>query len=401
VRKPRSQSFAPRIVAIGVVACLMSAACATATATGTGATPSSPSSPNPGPTSSSSLTATVPPSPTPGPSASKGAGCLVGEAWNNYAEERIAQWDQPAIEKELAAAGDDYLATDAASSQETQRTQIDKLVAKGAKVIVLRAQGGSVGLMDPANLKAVERAVAAGVAVIAYDDLIESPSVLWISIDQVEAGRAEARAILAARPKGNYVIIRGMKGQPLEALRASGIDEVLQPVIARGDIEIVAEPYTVNWDPSTAQTEMAQILARNKSIDAVIAESDGMATGAIAALKEVDLAGKVAVGGQDADWISLARVAAGIQTVSVWPDLRTMGTVAGDAAVALCKDPDISKLKGTKLYSSPGHNQVPSILLAPKAITKDNLNLVLEAGWLPKDYLCASIDPSGAPSACR
>jgi D-xylose transport system substrate-binding protein len=386
----KSGAPAAKVVAIGVVACLIAAACGSATVSGTQP-----------PAPSSSIPSQIGPSlSTPGPTAPGASACLVGEAWNNYADERIALWDQPAVEKPIVAAGDDYDWVDAKSSAETQATQIDDLVAKGAKVIIVLPQDVS---NSSGTQRAIDRAVGAGVAVIAYDRVIDSPRVLLVAFDLVEIGRMEARAILAARPKGNYAIIKGdPQGQVEPDLMASGIHEILQPAIDRGDIKIVAETYTVNWDPFAAQTEMQAILTENQNkIDAVIAESDGMASGAIAALKEVGLDGKVAVAGRGGDTGSLNKVALGTQTVDVWPDPRLMGAAAGDAAVALCKNPDISKLKGTTLYSSPGHNQIPSFLLAPQAITKDNLNVVVDAGWTTKDYLCANIDPSKAPPACR
>jgi len=128
-----------------------------------------------------------------------------------------------------------------------------------------------------------------------------------------------------------------------------------------------------------------------------------VASGAVAALEEVGLDGKVAVAGQGGgdDWWDLNHVAAGTQTVDVWTDTRLMGKAAGDAAVALCKNPDISKLSGTTKLSVPGGSQVTSILLTPQAITKENLDLVIDSGWLKKADVCASIAPSGAPPACR
>jgi D-xylose transport system substrate-binding protein len=379
VRKPKSPGFAPRVVAIGVVACLIGSACST--------------------TAGTSSPAAVPSSSAPGQTA---PGCLVGEAWNNYAEEVIELWHQPAVEKQILAAGYDYDWVDAKSSSETQATQIDELVAEGAKVIIVRVQGYETSL-PPETRSAIDRAAAAGVAVIAYEYLVDDPKALIVAFDPVEIGRLEARAILAAKPKGNYVILKGdPRGQFLPDLMASGIHEVLQPAIDKGDIKIVAETSIVNWDPNTALEAMRSILSQNQNkVDAVIAESDGMAAGAIEALKEVGLDGKVAVAGQGGDTWSLNHVAAGTQTVDVWPDPRLMGKAAGDAAVAPCKNPDIARLEGTSPLSLPGPTQVPSILLKPQAITKDNLNVVLDAGWVTKDYVCASIAPSKAPPACR
>ena len=107
-----------------------------------------------------------------------------------------------------------------------------------------------------------------------------------------------------------------------------------------GDIKIVGETYTDNWDPAKAQTEMEQFLtAANNDVHAVLSENDGMAGGVVAALEAQGLAGKVPVSGQDGDQAALNRVALGTQTVDVWKDARELGKAAGEAAVAAVQGP--------------------------------------------------------------
>ena len=104
-----------------------------------------------------------------------------------------------------------------------------------------------------------------------------------------------------------------------------------------GQIKIVGETYTDNWDPSKAQTEMEQFLTQNENkVDAVLAQNDGMAGGVVSALAAQGLAGRVPVSGQDGDAPALNRVALGLQTVDVWKDARLLGTAAGQSAVQLC-----------------------------------------------------------------
>ena len=111
-----------------------------------------------------------------------------------------------------------------------------------------------------------------------------------------------------------------------------------------GDIKIVGETYTDNWDPAKAQTEMEQFLtADNNDVQAVLSENDGMAGGVVAALTAQGLAGKVPVSGQDGDQAALNRVALGTQTVDVWKDARELGKSAGEAAIQLCKDKPTSR----------------------------------------------------------
>jgi D-xylose transport system substrate-binding protein len=124
-----------------------------------------------------------------------------------------------------------------------------------------------------------------------------------------------------------------------------------------------------------------------------------MAGGVIAALTARGLAGKVPVSGQDGDKAALNRVALGTQTVDVWKDARMLGKSAGESAIQLCKNSDPSKVTGTAKFTTPGNNSLSSILLTPNPITKDNLNVVLDAGWVTKADLCQGV-PTGRATVC-
>jgi D-xylose transport system substrate-binding protein len=119
----------------------------------------------------------------------------------------------------------------------------------------------------------------------------------------------------------------------------------------------------------------------------------------IAALTARGLAGKVPVSGQDGDKAALNRVALGTQTVDVWKDARMLGKSAGESAIQLCKNSDPSKVTGTAKFTTPGNNSLSSILLTPNPITKDNLNVVLDAGWVTKADLCQGV-PAGRATVC-
>ena len=328
------------------------------------------------------------------PSAGGAAGCKVGVSWNNYQEERWAKWDEPAIKEALAAAGAEYISNDAKSSAETQASNVENLISQGAKVVIILAQDGT------AIKPSVTAAIDAGVPVIAYDRLIEDPKALYITFDNVEVGRMQARAIFEAVPKGNYVIIKGNSADANADFLRSGMEEIIGAAVTAGDIKIVGETYTDNWDPALAQTEMEQFLtANNNDVDAVLSENDGMAGGVIAALAAQGLDGEVPVSGQDGDLAALNRVALGTQTVDVWKDARELGKAAGEAAAQLCSDKDIKKVAGTIQFQSPEGNDMTSILLTPIPITKDNLNVVLDAGWITKDVLCKDVTP-GSVGGC-
>ncbi len=294
-----------------------------------------------------------------------GGDCVVGVSWNNYQEERWAKFDEPAIKEAVEAGGGTYISNDAKSSAETQASNVENLISQGANVLVILAQDGTA--IKPSVASAIEN----GVPVIAYDRLIEDENALYITFDNVEVGRMEAEEVFKVVPSGNYVIIKGNKADANADFLRSGYDEVIGDAVTAGDIKIVGETYTDNWDPAKAQTEMEQFLTANSNdVDAVLSENDGMAGGVVAALEAQGLAGQVPVSGQDGDQAALNRVALGTQTVSVWKDARLLGKSAGDAAIALCANPDAASVEGTAPFTTPGGIDVTSILLAPQPISR-------------------------------
>jgi D-xylose transport system substrate-binding protein len=331
----------------------------------------------------------------PGTDAGGGGGdCVVGVSWNNFQEPRWALWDEPAMQAAIEAGGGSYISTDAGSSAETQLSDVENLIAQGANVVVILAQDGT------AILPAVSTALSNGVPVIAYDRLIEDSGALYITFDNVEVGRLQAEVIFDLVPEGNYVIIKGNAADANADFLRAGYEEVIGEAVASGAITIVGESYTDNWDPAVAQTNMEQFLTdADNDVQAVLSENDGMAGGVIAALEAQGLAGQVPVSGQDGDLPALNRVALGTQTVDVWKDARELGTAAGEAAIQLCANPDIAAVEGTAPFSSPGGNELTSILLTPIPITQDNLDVVLDAGWIDQATLCQGVE-AGTVEVC-
>jgi D-xylose transport system substrate-binding protein len=320
---------------------------------------------------------------------------IVGVSWNNYNEERWALWDEPAIQAALDEGGAQYINSDAGSSAEQQLADVENLIAQGADALIILAQDGT------AILPAVQSALDQGIPVIAYDRLIEDPGALYITFDNVGVGRLQAEVIYDMVPTGNYVIIKGNAADANADFLRAGYEQVIGEAAAAGDINIVFEEYTDNWDPALAQTNMEQALTQaNNDVQAVLSENDGMAGGVVAALEQQGLAGQIPVSGQDGDQAALNRVALGTQSVSVWKDARELGTAAGTAAVALAQGTALDQVAGVVQFDSPGGNSMTSILLEPIAIVQDNLNLVVDAGWIDAATLCQGVE-AGSVEVCE
>ena len=318
-------------------------------------------------------------------------GKVIGVSWSNFQEERW-KTDEAAMKAAIAAAGDKYISADAQSSAQKQLADIESMIAQGANVLIVLAQDSS------AIAPAVQKAVDEGIPVIGYDRLIENPNAFYITFDNKEVGRMQARAVFAVKPAGNYAFIKGSSADPNADFLFSGQMEVLKDAIAAGKIKNVGEAYTDGWLPANAQKNMEQILTKNNNkVDAVVASNDGTAGGAIAALAGQGMAGAVPVSGQDGDHAALNRVALGTQTVSVWKDARELGKQAAEIAALLASGKKMSEVPGVvKFAGGPKKVEMNSLFLKPIPITKDNLGIVIDAGWIKKDEVCQGVKPGTA-----
>jgi D-xylose transport system substrate-binding protein len=346
----------------------------------------------------------------------------IGVSWNNFNEERWAKADEKAMKEVFEAEGVNYISTDAGSSPEQQVTDVQNLISQGADALIILAQDGT------AILPAVEEAAAAGIPVVGYDRLIESPEAFYLTFDNVEVGRMQAQAIVDLVPEGNYVFIKGNQADANADFLRGGQEEVLTEAAgctaitpdnpdAECPIKNVGESYTDNWAPEVAQTNMEQFLTQNNNeVDAVVASNDGMAGGVVAALEAQGLAGQVPVSGQDGDGAALNRVALGTQTVSVWKNAFALGAAAADIATQLAGGAEFDAISvdvaaldesyassapaagpDAAPFTTPGGVEVTSIILTPIPVTQDNLNEPIDAGWVENSVVCAGVEAGAVP----
>ncbi len=321
-------------------------------------------------------------------------GKTVAVSWKIFQEERWKR-DEAVIKKIVEDAGDRYISADAQGSAAKQLTDVESLISQGADVLLI------VPYDSEAIMPAVEQAKNEGIPTIAYDVQIEDPSVLYMTFDNVGVGRLMAQEILKVKDKGNFAVIKGDQGDPNATFLYNGMMEVLKDKLDSGDIKIVGEASSDGWKPENAQKNMEQILTANDNkVDAVLSENDGMAGGVVAALSAQGLAGTVPVTGQDGDLAAINRVALGTQTVSIWKDSRALGKAAAEAALMLADGKSMEDVPGVSKFSDGKKGvEMNSVLLAPTPITKDNINVVIDAGWIDKATACAGV-AAGSVAAC-
>ena len=314
-------------------------------------------------------------------SAALAEGNIIGVSWASFQEER---WkiDEAAMVAAIEAAGDKYISADAQSSSAKQLTDIEALIAQGANALIINAwDKDAIG-------PAIESAAAEGIPVIGYDRLIEDARTFYLTFDNKGVGRIIAETVSAVVPEGNYAIIKGDPGDPNAAFLLEGMMEVIGDDVAAGKIKIVGEAFSDSWKPENAQKNMEQILtANNNDVDAVLSQNDGMAGGVVAALAAQGLV--IPVGGQDGDLAAINRVARGSQTVSVWKDSRQLGKAAGEIAAALAGGAAMNEVPGASMFNGGEKGvEMNAILLSPTPITKDNLDVAINAGHISKEQAC-------------
>ncbi len=292
-------------------------------------------------------------------------GLVIGLSMDTLKEARW-QKDRDLFVSRAEELGATVLVQSANSDDTRQIQDVKSLLANDIDVLVLIPHDGV------AMAEGVRLAREAGVPVIAYDRLIRDSELdLYLSFDNVRVGEMQARFLVdRLGGKGRLVRIYGAPTDNNARLFKQGQDNVLEPLIARGDIEVLHEDWAVDWSPSNAKKIMnAAITSHGNRIEGVLASNDGTAGGAIQSLKEAQLAGKVAVTGQDADLVACQRIMAGTQSMTVYKPVKQLAQRAAELAV------DFAQGRPVVANGSVdnGQRQVPSVLLDVVAVTRDNL----------------------------
>ncbi|MEI2465247.1 sugar ABC transporter substrate-binding protein [Niallia taxi] len=301
----------------------------------------------------------------------------VGFSLDTLQEDRWYK-DKEAFEKKVLELGGEVKTLAANGVDSVQIKQAELLIAEGVDVLVVVPHNAEV------SAEIVDKAHKANVKVVSYDRLIKNADVdYYISYDNKKVGQLQAQEILKKQKKGNFAYIGGAETDNNAVLFREGAMEVLQPYIDKGDIKLVFDKYTDEWQPEIAETNMKQALKENNNnIQAVIAANDGTAGGVINALQAI---GKtIPVSGQDAEITGLKRILAGSQTMTVYKPIQV---IAEDAAAIAMKAGKNEKIDTTATVNN-GKNDVPSILLDPVTVTKSNIDeTVIKDKFITEDEL--------------
>ncbi|WJY54243.1 substrate-binding domain-containing protein [Streptomyces chengbuensis] len=307
---------------------------------------------------------------------------------------RWATADKPLIQAKVKALCPDCKLLHAYASADvaTQQQQIESMIAKGAKVLIL----------DPVDDKALRSSIArardANVPVVSYDRLAQGPISAYSSYDSEEIGRIQAQELLKAmgpKARGGQIVM--MNGDPTDPntrdLRRGALS------VLEGKVKIARSYYTGGWIPENAFRNMSAAIAElgPDRIDGVLSANDGLAGGVVTALKAAGVKPLPPVTGQDADLSAIRRIVKGEQYMTVYKSFEAEAEAAAEMAVALGRGEKLDDIAKDRVRNDTDEG-IPAVLGPLVPVTRGNVEeTVVENGLYTVDQICTP----AMEAACR
>ncbi len=286
--------------------------------------------------------------------------------------ENIERWkkDKSVFIEEVNKLGGEVLVEVAQSNAQNQYDQAARLIERGVDVLVIIPVD-----MEKAALIGT-KAFEARIPVISYDRLIKNcPLACHVTTNNIEIGELQADYLKKVKGKGNYVLISGPESDNNATLLRKGWYNILQPGIDKQEIKIVKDYFAKAWIADEAYFIIKELINNKTSIDAIIAGNDVLASGALMALNEFNLQGKVLLAGQDAELSALRNIVAGNQTITIAKPIDKLAKAAAYAAMNIANGKNIEYNGNT---TENGLMKVPTIMMQARIVNKKNIVLTLQ-----------------------
>jgi D-xylose transport system substrate-binding protein len=302
-----------------------------------------------------------------------------------------ARWetaDRKFLEEAFKAAGVDYDIQNAQGDKTQFQTIADQMITSGVTALMI------VNLDSGTGKAVLDKAKGQGVPTIDYDRLTLGGSAsYYVSFDNEAVGKLQGEGLAKClTDKGaTKPVVAYLNGSPTDnnaTLFKAGYDSVLKPKFDAGEFTKGPDQDVPDWDNTQAGTIFEQMMTQTgNKIDGVLAANDGLGNAAITVLKKSKLNGKVPVTGQDATVQGLQNILAGDQCMTVYKAIKKEADAAAELAIALAKGE--TKDTGQTVKDSESGRDVPAVLLEPQSITKENVKVVVDDGFVTKEELCA------------
>lgn len=282
-------------------------------------------------------------------------------------------------------AGVELIFLDANGDESLQMSQAETLITRNVDILVVLPQNAE------ACKPMVDQAKEAGIPMISFDRMIPDADIdYYVGFDNDVIGDMMAEYVFNLQPTGNYVLIQGAPTDPNCVVYKDGWMRVIGDAVDSGDITIVGDAASENWDPNNAYANVENFLtANNDDVDVILAMNDGTAGGSIQALKGRNLNGKVLVTGQDGELAACQRIVEGDQVMTVWKPDNVMSQLLIEACLKIIngEEPDVNGVINN------GFKEVPSVLVQPVTVDKNNMKeTIIAAGYYPEEEVYKNVN---------
>jgi D-xylose transport system substrate-binding protein len=307
---------------------------------------------------------------------------------DSQSSDRWENEDRPFLAAAFDAAGVTYSIVNAQGDAAQQTTLADQAITNGAKVILL------VNLDSGSGAAIIAKAREANAKVIDYDRLtVQGDGAdFYVSFDGEAVGKLQGQGLVdAVKAAGltnpRVAVLNGSPTDNNATLFANGYNSVIKPLFDSKEWTLVDDQSVPDWDNTKAQTIFEQMLtAAGGKIDAAIAANDGLANAVATALQNQGLP-YIPVTGQDATVGGIQNILAGRQSMTVYKAIKAEAEAAANLAIAIVKGTDTSTMATGKVNN--GTNDIPSVLLVPVSVTKDNIaDTVIKDGFRTWAEIC-------------
>lgn len=273
--------------------------------------------------------------------------------------------------------GAEVIVQNAGNDIDEQIRQIQYLIDKNVNAIVIVAKQAD------SLTEVIRNATSKNIPVISYDRLILNASIdLYVTIDSEKVGEKMAKEILKRSPIGTLYLILGPQADFNMSMIKSGVEKVIHS----SPLHIGEVFYTDDWNYDLSYNQMINYLRADKIPNAIICGNDSVANSVIQAISEVKPDAKIFIAGQDADIVNCQHIVNSKQTVTIYKPITELSKQAAYCAVRLSKGArpeELSLINGT---INNGYADIPTFLLEPVAVTKENIDeVIIDSGFHTRD----------------
>ena len=289
------------------------------------------------------------------------------------------------LEQYAKEANVDLIFMDANGDEKVQMEQAENLITKDVDVLVVLAQNADTAA------PMVKQAKEAGIPFVTTDRMIANADVdYFVGINNDVIGDMMAQYAYDKCPKGNYILISGAPTDPNCKVYKDGWMRVIGDAVDKGDIKIVGDADTENWDPNNAFKNVENFLTANDdNVDVILAMNDGTGGGSVQALKARELNGKVLVTGQDGELAACQRIVTGDQAMTVWKPDNEVSRLTIDTCVKIIK----GEKPAVTATINNGFKDVECVLVDPVTVHKDNMDdTIIAAGYYTREDVYATAE---------